>query len=79
VNVRLAAVDALGRLSGNAGVRQSMVSALTTQDSPMVQVALIDYLVDARDREAVPAIQQFSGRTDLDSFLRQRAQPRWDN
>ena len=74
VNVRLAAIDALSRISGNAAVRQSMVSSLTTQDSPMVQAALIDYLVDARDRQAMPAIQQFAGRTDLDPSVRKRAQ-----
>ena len=74
VNVRLAAIDALSRISGNAAVRQSMVSSLTTQDSPMVQAALIDYLVDARDRQALPAIQQFAGRSDLDPSVRKRAQ-----
>ena len=74
VNVRLAAIDALSRISGNAAVRQSMVSSLTTQDSPMVQAALIDYLVDARDHQAMPAIQQFAGRPDLDPSVRKRAQ-----
>ena len=74
VNVRLAAIDALARLSGNASVRQSMTAALGTQESPMVQAALIDYLVDARDRQAGPAIQQLAGRGDLDPSVRKRAQ-----
>jgi hypothetical protein len=74
VNVRLAAVDALARLSGNATVRQSMATALSTQDSPMVQAALIDYLVEARDRQAAPVIQQLVSRGDLDPSVRKRAQ-----
>jgi len=74
VNVRLAAIDALTRLSGNASVRQSMVKALGQQDSPMVQAALIDYLVDAKDKQALPAIQELSGKADVDPSVRKRAQ-----
>lgn len=73
VNVRLAAIDALTRLSGNPGVRQSMVSALRNQDSPMVQAALIDYLVDAKDKQALPVIQELSGNADVNPSVRQRA------
>jgi hypothetical protein len=73
VNVRLAAIDALTRLSGNASVRQSMVTALGKQESPMVQAALIDYLVDAKDKQALPAIQELSGNADVDPSVRQRA------
>jgi hypothetical protein len=74
VNVRLAAIDALTRLSGNASVRQQMVNALGKQDSPMVQAALIDYLVDAKDKQALPAIQELSGKADVDPSVRKRAQ-----
>jgi hypothetical protein len=74
VNVRLAAIDALTRLSGNASVRQSMVSALKQQDSPMVQAALIDYLVDAKDQQAAPAIEQLTAKPDVDPSVKQRAQ-----
>ena len=74
VNVRLAAIDALARLSSDSAVRKSMVSALSTQDSPMVQAALIDYLVDARDGKALSVIRQLTGRADLDPSVRKRAQ-----
>ena len=73
VNVRLAAIDALSRASGNQQVRQSMVQSLGEQDSPMVQAALIDYLVDARDRGAVSTLQQLSGRPGLNPSVRRRA------
>ena len=73
VNVRLAAVDALTKVSGDSGVRRSLVSSLGMQDSPMVQAALIDYALDARDRDAVDVIKHFASRRDLDPLVRQRA------
>ena len=73
VNVRLAAIDALSRSSGDAGVRQSLTQSLEQQDSPMVQAALIDYLADARDHKAVGTLRQFAGRQNLNPAVRQRA------
>jgi len=73
VNVRLAAIDALTKASGNPKVRQSMVQSLGQQESPMVQAALIDYLVDAKDRGVVGTLQQLRGREDLNPAVRQRA------
>lgn len=73
VNVRLAAIDALSRVSGNPQVRASMAQSLGQQDSPMVQVALIDYMVDAKDHTAMGTLKQFTGRADLNPSVRQRA------
>jgi hypothetical protein len=73
VNVRLAAIDALARAANDASVRQSMTASLTQQDSPMVQAALIDYLVDSRDAAAAPALREFSGRADLNESVKQHA------
>ena len=73
VNVRLAAIDALARAANDANVRQSMTASLTQQDSPMVQAALIDYLVDSRDAAAAPALREFSGRADLNESVKQHA------
>ncbi|HVW87414.1 MAG TPA: HEAT repeat domain-containing protein [Bryobacteraceae bacterium] len=73
VNVRLAAVDALGRVSGDARVRQSLAQSLTSQESPMMQAALIDYVVDARDRHALDALKELAERPDLNPLVRQRA------
>ncbi|MDP9172192.1 MAG: HEAT repeat domain-containing protein, partial [Acidobacteriota bacterium] len=74
VNVRLAAIDALAKVSGDARVRQSLTQSLTQQDSPMVQAALIDYAVDARDRGAMGPLAELAGRPDLNPAIRQRAE-----
>jgi hypothetical protein len=72
-NVRLAAIDALTRVSGNPEVRQSMQQSLAHENTPMVQAALIDYVVDARDRTAVGTLKLLTGREDLNPAIRQRA------
>jgi hypothetical protein len=51
VNVRLAAVDALGPALGRPVVRDRMLQEVAKQRSPMVQIALIDLLL-RRDRAA---------------------------
>jgi hypothetical protein len=54
-------------------VRDSIQAALPQQDSPMVQAALIDYLVDAHDRSAVGAIRDLAAKADLNPTVRERA------
>ena len=73
VNVRLAAIDALSKVSSNPGVRNSLTQALNQQDSPLVQAALIDYVVDAHDSKAVDALKEFTGKPDVNPLVRQRA------
>ena len=73
VNVRLAAIDALSKVANESHVRASMQEALPQQDSPMVQAALIDYLVSAHDRNAVSVIQTLAARPDLNPTVRERA------
>lgn len=73
VNVRLAAIDALARASGDSKVRASLVNSLSTQDSPMVQAALIDYAIDAKDKQATGALRRLTAATQLDPTVRKRA------
>ena len=73
VNVRLSAVDALGKLAGNPAVRQALADAIPEQDSPLVQVALIDLLVDLRDAEAIPVLRAVARDAQANEAARQRA------
>lgn len=73
VNVRLAAIDALSKVSSDPGVRKSLTQALGEQQSPLVQAALIDYVVDAHDGKAIGALKQFAEKPDLNPLVRQRA------
>jgi hypothetical protein len=73
VNVRLGAIDALTRVAAQPAVVDSLSRSLPRQDSPMVQAALIDYLVDAHDRRAVGALRQMASRPDLNPAVLDRA------
>jgi len=73
VNVRLSAVDALGKYAGNPDVRRALVDALPVQDSPLVQIALIDMLAQLHEQGAVPALQKLAKDTQANDAVRQRA------
>jgi hypothetical protein len=60
VNVRLASVDALKRFAERDVVRRVTVDALDSQTSPLVQMALIDFVVETQDRDAVGALRKLS-------------------
>lgn len=73
VDVRLAALDALSRHSAQPQVRSSVVNALQEQQSPLVQVALIDQLVEWHDREAKPHLEKLRQSQDLNPAVREHA------
>ncbi|MFN7993861.1 MAG: zf-HC2 domain-containing protein [Bryobacteraceae bacterium] len=73
VNVRLAAVDALRRFSGSPIMHNTLDKALVKQDSPLVQIALIDLIVDTRDKGATPALRVLERRPDANKNVRERA------
>ncbi len=74
VDVRLAAVDALSRFSGDPAVRRDLVKSLPRQDSPLVQISLIDLLVQLHDRQSIDVLRQLSNDASQNQQVRQRAQ-----
>lgn len=72
VDVRLAALDALRRYHDQPQVRQGVIDALQRPQSPMVQIALVDYLVDYRQKDAKPTLQQLRTSQGLNPVVRQR-------
>lgn len=75
VNVRLSSLDALEKFSGNREVRKALVDSIPLQDSPLVQIALIDALVHARDNGAVTELKKLTSDGEVNVAVRQRA--RW--
>ena len=74
VDVRLAALDALSRHAGTQPqLRQSVVDALQDQQSPLVQVAVIDQLVEWRDRAAAARLEKLRQSPNLNPVVRQHA------
>ncbi len=65
VNVRLAAFDALRQFGARRAVRQGLREALARQDSPLVQIALMDWAVEAGDRASAGALRQLRQQPGL--------------
>ncbi len=52
MNVKLAGIDAIYNFADNDGVREQLIHTLITQNTPTIQIALIDLLVAIRETDA---------------------------
>lgn len=57
-NVRLAALDALSQFVDEPQVKAILISSLSTQDDPMVQIALIQLLVRIKEKNVINAFEK---------------------
>jgi anti-sigma factor RsiW len=73
VNVRLAAVDALRKFAGSPSVKGQLDQALNKQESPLVQLALIDFIVDQRDKSALPSLAALERSPTADKNVKEKA------
>jgi len=73
VNVRLSAVDALQKFAADPRVVPAMIEAIPGQESPLVQIALIDMLVQLNARSAADGLAGLAKDLRLDETVRQRA------
>ncbi len=73
INVRLSAVDALAKFAASAEVRRGLVDSLPVQDSPLVQIALIDLLAQIRAGESIATLRKLAADPDTDPDVRERA------
>jgi len=58
VNVRLAALDALRPYTRDGNVRESLIRSIANQNSPMVQVALAQLMVELNEKKSVKELQK---------------------
>ena len=73
VNVRLACIDALRRFSAQDQVRRGTIQALGESSFPLVQIALIDYMVETKDKGAADALRRLSEDSMVNEAVRGRA------
>lgn len=74
VDVRLAAVDALRRYAGEPRVSSGLLEAMGGAQSPLVQIALIDLMVDTRDRKSIGALKRLREDQAVNQAVRERAE-----
>lgn len=72
VNVRLAAVDALAKFVGDPGVQTEVVRALPGQESPLVQIALIDLMVQEGIKESAPVMKRMAADPKVNTAVKKR-------
>lgn len=72
-NVRLSALESLYAHADKDVVRAGVLTSLSREQNPLVQVAMIDFLVAARDREAVPTFEQLSRQENVNRSVRDAA------
>jgi anti-sigma factor RsiW len=73
VDVRLAALDALSRYGSRPDVSRGLVESLNAKQSPLVQLALIDVLVNLHESNAVEQLKRLQQEPNLDPTVRRRA------
>ena len=74
VNVRLSSIDALEKFTSDGAISKALIDSIQRQDSPLVQVALIDSLVRIRDHSAAPEFKKLTADLEINPAVRQRAQ-----
>lgn len=57
-NVRLAALEALARFRQERQVRKVLIQSLSNQKDPVVQIALIQLLVQMKEKDAVKGLEE---------------------
>jgi hypothetical protein len=73
MNVRLSAVDALAKFASSADVRRGLIDSVAVQDSPLVQIAIIDLLVQVKAEESAAMLRKISEDPEGNPDVRQRA------
>jgi hypothetical protein len=73
VNVRLATIDALERFASREDVRRAAIEAVNRQMSPLVQIALIDFLVKTNERQSAPTLRRLAQDPRANDAVRSRA------
>lgn len=59
-NVRLAALDALGKFNTEEDVRKALIESLSTQKDPIVQIALIQLMVNMKEKSVVKQLERIT-------------------
>ncbi|MBI3189755.1 MAG: HEAT repeat domain-containing protein [Ignavibacteriales bacterium] len=72
VNVRLSALDALSRNLNQTDVKQELLETLPKQESPLVQLAFIDLMVQIREKSSVDILKRMLKNPEMNKSVKQR-------
>jgi len=72
VNVRLSAMEALYPYSENPEVRSSLIESISQQDSPLMQVALAEMMVNLQEKKSVEELRKILKQEDTPQEIKER-------
>jgi anti-sigma factor RsiW len=73
-NVRLAALEALGKFHTQPHVRNALVASLNTQKDPVVQIALIRLMVEMKETDITKELERISTDEETLQAVKDEAQ-----
>lgn len=74
VNVRLTTVETLAQFAARPEVRTGLIKSIAKQESPLVQIALIDVMVELQEKGSVKALKDLLKKQDLNEAVKGKAQ-----
>lgn len=72
MNVRLAALEALMTYASHSFVREALVRSITKQESPLMQVALADAMIDLQEKSALKPFSQLLDSTLVEESVKSK-------
>jgi HEAT repeat protein len=72
LNVRLVTVELLIQFCDNNRIREGLIYSITKQESPLIQIALIDLMVGIKERAAIAQFKELLEKKDLNDVVRTR-------
>ena len=73
INVRMVAAEALKEFTSLPTVRQSLIEAISKQESPLVQLTLIDVLLSMKEQQAEQALKALIDNEKVNEAVRKKA------
>lgn len=74
VNVRLTTVEALSQFTSHPKVRTGLIRSITKQDSPLVQIALVDIMIELQEKSSVNALKDLLKKEGLNEAVKGKVQ-----
>jgi predicted Zn-ribbon and HTH transcriptional regulator len=72
-NVRLAALDALSQFTTESQVRKELIKSLSTQKDPVIQIALIQLMVNVKEKGVLKQLEKITKDTKAMKAVRDEA------
>ena len=64
-NVRLAALDALGKFKHEQRIRELLIASLSTQTDPVVQISLIQIMVEMKEKSIIKELEEITRKKEI--------------